>query len=149
MFLGIESDWTNSDAVSVGGRYCCVVTYNVCSVRCFRRGCCVAVDTIGMGSCAGGSLGNHSSTYCWGLSVDTIGTVVAGAGRTEGLSGCVFDALPFAVVVSDRIDSQLAIISCLSRGRRKCVWLLLCLAVSEKVERRHVKLEVKPVGYEE
>ena len=75
--------------------------------------------------------------------------MVTNARRSDGLSGGVFDALPVAVVVSDRIDSQLAIISCLSRGRRKCVWLLLCLAVSEKVERRHVKLEVKPVGYEE
>ena len=76
------------------------------------------------------------------MSVNAVGTVAVDAGWTDGLSGCVSDVLPVAAVVSNAIDRRLAIISCLFRGHPKHVWLLLCLAVPEKVERPHVKLAV-------
>ena len=76
------------------------------------------------------------------MSVNPVGTVAVDEGWTDALSGCVSDVLPVTVVVSNAIDRRLAIISCLFRGHSKHVWLLLCLAVPETVEQRHVKLAV-------
>jgi len=78
------------------------------------------------------------------VSANAVRAVVADAERADGLSGGVFDALPVAVVVPNGLDLRLAIISCRFRGHPKHVWLLLCVAVPEKVERPHVKLGLYP-----